>query len=86
MTTEVRNFPAVMRDVGGWRRSLAEQGIEDLAAVMEPGLAALLSVHARGADPAPAAATLWEEFHTARAALLALVPPAAPRTNERRLT
>jgi len=75
MRPEVRNFPAVMRDAGGWRRNLAEQGIEDLAAVMEPGLAALLAVHARGINPATAALALWQEFCAARAALLALTPP-----------
>ena len=72
---EIRNFPAVMRDTGGWRRALAEQGIDDLSAVMEPGLAALLAVHARGANPGVPALALWQEFHAARAALLALVPP-----------
>jgi hypothetical protein len=82
MRPEVRNFPAIMRDAGGWRRGLAEQGIEDMAAIMEPGLAALLAVHARGADAAPAALALWQEFHAARGALMALVPPqelASPR-------
>jgi len=74
---EIRNFPAVMRDTGGWRRDHAEQGINDLSAVMEPGLAALLAVHARGANPAVPALALWQEFHAARAALLALVPPQA---------
>ena len=75
MRPEVRNFPAVMRDAGGWRRELAEQGIDDLAAIMEPGLAALLAVHARGASASIPALALWQEFHSARAALLALTPP-----------
>ena len=75
MRPEVRNFPALMRDSGGWRRNLAEQGIDDLSAVVEPGLAALLAVHARGINPATAALALWQEFCAARAALLALTPP-----------
>jgi hypothetical protein len=75
MRADVRNFPAVMRDAGGWRRERAEQGIDDLSAIMEPGLAALLAVHARGVNPASAALALWQEFHAARAALLALTPP-----------
>lgn len=74
-TPELRNFPAIMRDVGGWRQALAEQGIDDMAAMMEPGLSALLAVHARGLSAAPAALVLWREFHAARAALLDLVPP-----------
>ncbi len=72
---EVRNFPAVIRDVGGWRRDQAEQGIGDLSAVMEPGIAARRAIHARGVNPASAAMALWQEFHAARAALLALTPP-----------
>ncbi|WP_448995000.1 hypothetical protein [Novosphingobium sp.] len=72
---EIRNFPAIMRDTGGWRYDLAKQGVDDLAAIMEPGLAALLAVSARGQSPGPAATALWHEFLTSRAALLALVPP-----------
>ncbi len=74
---EQRNFPALMRDAGGWRYALAEQGVDDLTGMMAPGLKALLAIHARGADCAPAALALWQEFHVARAALLALAPPAA---------
>lgn len=83
MRAEVRNFPAIMRDAGGWRRDQAEQGIDDLSAVMEPGIAALLAIHARGANPAPAALALWQEFHAARAALLALTPPPEAVTQRR---
>lgn len=72
---DLRNFPTAILAAGGWRRNLAEQGIEDLTAIMEPGLAALLAVHARGVDPAPAATALWQEFSAARDALLALAPP-----------
>ena len=73
--SEVRNFPALIRDAEAWRRERAENGVADLAAIMEPGIAALLAVHARGADPRPAALALWREFVAARAAILALLPP-----------
>jgi len=75
LTPTLRNFPAVMRDAGGWRRAMAEQGIADISAFMEPGLSALLAVHARGVNPAAPALTLWQEFVAARDALLALTPP-----------
>ncbi|MFT4025935.1 MAG: hypothetical protein QM676_03925 [Novosphingobium sp.] len=75
LPAEVHDFPAAIHAAGGWRLSLAEQGLADLTAVMEPGLAALLALHQRGADPAAPARALWEEFHAARVALLALVPP-----------
>lgn len=72
---DVRNFPAIMRDTGGWRHALALQGVDDLVAIMEPGLAALLALKAQGAYVTPAALALWQEFQSARGALLALVPP-----------
>ena len=72
---EIRNFPAMMRDTGGWRLELAREGVDDLAAIMEPGLSALLAAHSRGAAAQPAAMALWQEFHAAREALLGLVPP-----------
>lgn len=86
MKPEVRNFPAIMRDVGGWRRNLAEQGIADLAAIMEPGIAALLAVQARGVSPASAALALCQEFLAARNGLLALVPPPEETPPPRRFT
>ena len=70
----IRNFPVLIRNAPGWRMRLAEQGIDDLAAVMEPGLAALLAVNARGTDARHAALALWQEFHAARAAILELAP------------
>jgi hypothetical protein len=73
-TPEVRNFPALIRDAEAWRREQAENGVADLAAVMEPGIAALLAVNARGADPKPAAMALWREFIAARSAILSLLP------------
>jgi hypothetical protein len=83
-TPQLRNFPALIKDAGGWRLALAERGVADLAAIMQPGLKALLAVHARGQDPTAAAVTLWREFHAGRATLLALVPEAGslgPRRN-----
>lgn len=73
---EIRNFPAVIRDATAWRKETAERGIDDLTAMMEPGIAALLAVNARGADSEAPALALWNEFHAARAAILALAPPA----------
>ncbi|WP_114521260.1 hypothetical protein [Altererythrobacter sp. ZODW24] len=82
-TSQIRNFPAVIRDAGGWRLEMAESGIQDLAAFMEPGLAALLAVNARGQDASAPALALWHEFHAARAALLTL-PPETGKMGPRR--
>jgi len=76
MTAEIRDFPALLRGTVPWRRGLAEQAIDDMAAVMEPGIAALLGIEARAADARPAALALWREFTEARDAVLALLPPA----------
>lgn len=73
-TPQIRNFPALIKDVGGWRFELASEQIEDLTAMMRPGVTALLAVNARGQDATSAAVTLWREFHNARSAVLALVP------------
>lgn len=71
---ELHDFPEAMREAGGTRLSVAEQGIRDLSAMLEPGLSALLALHARGADPKPAAVALWKEFTAARNALCKLAP------------
>ena len=71
---QVRNFAALMRDAPAWKRELAARACIDLAAVMEPGISALLAISARGANPAPAAQALWREYSAARAAMLTLLP------------
>jgi hypothetical protein len=76
MRPELRQFPALIRNAAGWRREMAEQGVEDLAALMEPGLSALLAASARGVSPISAAQALWREFVAARDAVLELAPPA----------
>ena len=69
------DFPLRIGSAEPWRQAQAENGIDDLAAIMEPGIAALLAVNARGADPRPAAESLWREFRAAREAILKLLPP-----------
>ena len=83
-TPEIRKFPALMREAEPWRRELADRGIEDMKAVMEPGIAALLGVTARGASPRPAALALWREFVEARRAVVALLPPTGAMGPRRR--
>jgi hypothetical protein len=76
MSPAQRTFPATLREAAGWRRELVEQGIDDLAAILEPGISALLAVHARGVHPAAPALVLWQEFVAARDAVMRLAPPA----------
>lgn len=75
-SNKIRNFPALIKDVDGWRLALAKNQIADMSAMMQPGVAALLAVNARGQDATAAALTLWREYHAAREAVLALLPEA----------
>ncbi|PZT86722.1 MAG: hypothetical protein DI637_10330 [Citromicrobium sp.] len=53
-------------------RTLIAHGMDDIAAMLEPGLRALLAVTAQGRDAKAAAITLWEEFLLARRAVIGL--------------
>ncbi len=54
-----------------WQLNLAAQGMDDMAAMLAPGLAALGTLTARGQETAAPAIALWREFHAARASVLA---------------
>ena len=69
------DFPALIRNAPEWRRGLVERGVEDITLAMQPGLAGLGALAARGADPRSAALELWREFVRSREALLALTAP-----------
>lgn len=64
--------PEPIRRAAGWRLAVIAQGLADMAAILEGGIRALLVVQARGGPVGPAAEALWDEFLTARAALLEL--------------
>jgi len=72
-SSEIASFAVAWERAGAAQRELALQGIEDIEAMMKPGLAALETIIARGSAPTAAALALWREFHGAREALLALV-------------
>ena len=72
--TEILGLPERAVAIGGAKLEMVVRGIDDLAAVMQPGLRALLSLTAQGRDTTIAALTLWREFHSAREAILALAP------------
>lgn len=72
----IRDFGALLREAESWRREAAQCGLDDLCAIMEPGLAALVAINAGGGDCRPAARALWNEFEAARNALLAIFPAA----------
>lgn len=58
-----------------WQQMMTLQAIDDIAAMLRPGLQAVHVVQSRGADASAAALALWREFYEARAALLVLLEP-----------
>lgn len=72
--SDIRGFPAAICAAGGWRQEWAEQDIDDLAAVLEAGLTALLALQARGIKAGAPATMLWHEFIAGRDALMSLLP------------
>ncbi len=68
----IRAFPLQVRAADTAHQVQAEQGIEDLATVMEAGLGALLAALARGSHPTAAALALWDTFTRTRDALMGL--------------
>lgn len=60
-------------DMSDSRRELVWQAIQDIDAVMQPGLTALRTLTARDRDATAPALALWREFFSARNAVLGLV-------------
>lgn len=70
-------MPATLPDAIGqaneWQRDLVWRGVEDIEAMLQPGLAALRILGDRGQDPSAPALALWRELHGARSAILRLL-------------
>lgn len=66
-------LPDRIGDAPDWKRSLAWQHIEDIDAMMRPGLAALATITSRGLSAHVPALALWREFYNARGSVMALV-------------
>ncbi|HSF12683.1 MAG TPA: hypothetical protein VLA50_06885 [Erythrobacter sp.] len=56
-----------------WQRTLAEQTMADIDAMLASGLTALATLSRRGQDTAAPALVLWREFHAARTGLLTVL-------------
>jgi hypothetical protein len=71
-------FAALIAPAKPWQRMLVTHAIDDAAAMLDSGLAALATLSARGQDTAAPALALWREFHAARAGMLAVLEAAEP--------
>ncbi|WP_394730328.1 hypothetical protein [Altererythrobacter sp. GH1-8] len=78
----IANFPDAIVDAAPWHRELAEQALEDIDAMLQPGLTALQAIEARGHDVTAPALALWREFYHAREGLLSLAPKAVVAQTE----
>ena len=71
--TEISTFAMQLEDAQPWQRRLAMEAINDIDAMMQPGLSALRTISARGQDATAPALALWREFHVARQAVIEMV-------------
>ncbi|WP_390584799.1 hypothetical protein [Erythrobacter sp. MTPC3] len=78
--TDAATFEDALAKAHQWQREAVWQGIEDIDAMMQPGLTALKTIVARGQDAAAPALALWREFHFAREAVWATVGAREPAT------
>lgn len=69
---EIAAFPDRLNKATPRQRDLVRQGLEDLEAMMQPGLVALETLRRRGRAVHVPALALWREFYTARTAVMAL--------------
>ena len=72
-TTSLSAFPGQLERASEWQCKLAMDAIDDIDAMMQPGLTALRIIAARGQDAVAPAQALWREFHAARQAVLAVL-------------
>ena len=68
----IADFPGQVSRAPDWQRELAWQGIDDIEAMMRPGLAALETLCERGTAANAPALALWREFYNARGAIMSL--------------
>ena len=66
-------FSEALAKASDWQCRLAMEAIEDIDAMLQPGLTALRTIFSRGQDAAAPALALWREFYAAREAVLAML-------------
>lgn len=70
----ITSLPQRAAELGGHHYAMVARGIDDLSAIMQSGLRALLALTAQGKDTTSAALTLWREFHMTRDTIVNIVP------------
>ena len=72
LSADVAELPSRADKLDDTRRALVADAVEDLAALMQPGLRALSALAEQGRDTTAAALQLWREYYNARSAIVAL--------------
>ena len=78
-------FSKLLDDTGRWQSDLAREAIEDMDAMVRPGIAALKTLCDRGQDTTAPALALWREYYVARGRVLELLAPQG-RMDERHVS
>ncbi|MDJ0643098.1 MAG: hypothetical protein QNJ15_09790 [Erythrobacter sp.] len=66
---DLATFPDRYQEALEWQRELVWRSIDDIDAIMQPGVTALRTITSRGRDASAPALTLWREFFSARNAV-----------------
>ena len=74
------DFITALEQAGDWQCELAWQAVEDMAAMLDAGRAALAVLESRGIAPRIPALTLWREVDAAQRNLLAMLRLASEST------
>lgn len=72
LADSLADFPIVIDQSGEVQRHLAMQGIDDIEAMLRPGMAALEAMRQRKASAKVPALALWREFYKARRSVMEL--------------
>ena len=76
--TQANELISKLAQASDWQCRLAADAIDDIDAMMQPGLTALRTLTGRGQDAVAPALALWREFYSAREAVLAMLDNTAP--------
>ncbi len=73
LTNDPVRLPELLVNAADWQRELAWQAVEDIAVMLDAGMAALDVLAARGKDGRIPAMALWREVDAAQRSVLAVL-------------
>lgn len=73
LAKDLVSLPELLVNAADWQRELAWQAVEDIAVMLDAGMAAMDVLAARGKDARIPAMALWREVDAARRSVLAML-------------